>query len=293
MRPSWRARLLSFLVRRRVKPALGDLSDLARVRRVFDAPLPSPAGVRFTPAVMGGVAGEWVEVEGTPTPAYPSTTLLYLHGGGFVGGSPKSHRSLTGALALQGLRLFVPAYRLAPEHPFPAGLQDVQAAWHALRAACAGRVVVAGDSAGGNLALALMLALRDGGAALPEAAALFSPSADLTGGSPSMLSNAERDPMFRGVDLDHLAVAYIAGGDRTQPLASPLLGELQGLPPLLLIVGECEVLRDDSLRLADKARAAGVSVELEVFPVVPHGWPLVAWLPEARQAVAQAARFLR
>ncbi len=290
MKPSWQARVAAFIVRRRVKPALGDLSDIARVRRVFAQPLPTPRGARYTPAVIGGVAGEWVEADGG---AVAGTTLLYLHGGGFVGCSPRSHRSLTAALALQGLRVFVPDYRLAPEHPFPAAVHDVQAAWHALRADCTGRLVLAGDSAGGNLALGLMLALRDAGQALPEAAVLFSPSTDLTGGSPSLTTNSERDPMFRGEDLDHLAVAYMGGGDRAQPLASPLLGELHGLPPLLIQVGESEVLRDDSLRLAQKARAAGVVVDLEVFPVVPHVWQLLPQLPEARRAVRAAAGFLR
>ena len=290
MKASWQARVAAFVVRRRVKPALGDLTDIARVRRVFDSPLPQPPGASFTPAIVGGVPGEWVEAKKGP-PA--DTTLLYLHGGGFVGCSPVSHRSLTAALALQGLRLFVPDYRLAPEHPFPAAPRDVLAVWRALRASRPGRIGVAGDSAGGNLALGLMLTLRDAGEALPDAAVLFSPSTDLTGGSASLFSNSERDAMFRGEDLDHLAAAYMAGGDRTQPLASPLLGDLRGLPPLMLQVGETEVLRDDSLRLAEKARAAGVTVDMEVFPVVPHVWQLLWRLPEARRAVTSAARFLR
>ena len=290
MKASWQARVAAFLVRRRVKPALGDLSDIARVRRVFNEPLPTPPGARYTAAVVGGVSGEWVEAEGGGA---ARTTLLYLHGGGFVGCSPLSHRSLTAALALHGLRVFVPGYRLAPEHPFPAAPQDVQDVWQALRAEVPGRLVVAGDSAGGNLALGLMLTLRDAGQALPDAAVLFSPSTDLTGGSPSLVTNADRDPMYRGQDLDHLAEAYMAGGDRTQPLASPLFGDLQGLPPLMIQVGESEVLRDDSIRLADKARAAGVFVDLEIFPVVPHVWQLLWRLPEARRAVAVAARFLQ
>ena len=240
--------------------------------------------------MVGGVPGEWVEAgQG----AAAATTLLYLHGGGFVGCSPHSHRSLTAALALQGLRVFVPDYRLAPEHPFPAAVNDVQAVWRALRAAQPGRMVVAGDSAGGNLALGLMLALRDAGESLPDAAVLFSPSTDLTGGSPSLHANADRDAMFRGEHLDHLARFYMAGADRAQPLASPLLGDLKGLPPLMLQVGDDEVLRDDSLRLAHKAREAGVLVDLEVFPAVPHVWQLLWRLPEARRAVKSAARFLR
>ncbi len=290
MKASWQARAASFVIRRRVKPALGDFSDIARVRATFGTPLPAPRGVRYTEAVVGGVPGEWVESE-TGEPA--GTTLLYLHGGGFVGCSPRTHRSLTAALALQGLRVFVPDYRLAPEHPFPAAPLDAQAVWRALRASHPGRLVVAGDSAGGNLALGLMLALRDAGEALPDAAALFSPATDLTGGSASLLGNAERDAMFRGDKLENLQRAYLGGADPAQPLASPLLGELRGLPPLLLHVGEDEALRDDSLRVAQKARAAGVWVELQVFPGVSHVWQLLWRLPEARRSVRAAARFLR
>ncbi len=290
MKPSWQARVAAFVIRRRVKPALGDFSDIARVRATFGTSLPAPRGVRYTEAVVGGVPGEWVEAE---SGAAATTTLLYLHGGGFVGCSPHTHRSLTAALALQGLRVFVPDYRLAPEHPFPAAPLDVQAVWRALRASQPGRLVVAGDSAGGNLALGLMLALRDAGEALPEAAALFSPATDLTGGSASLLGNAERDAMFRGDKLENLQRAYLGEADATQPLASPLLGDLHGLPPLLLHVGEDEALRDDSIRLAEKARAAGVVVELRVFAGVPHVWQLLWRVPEARRSVQAAAGFLR
>ena len=297
MRASWQAHLAAWLVRHRVKRALGDMTDTARVRRVFAQWLPVPGGVRFVPAVVGGVAGEWVEARaGAPaaTGATPATTLLYLHGGGFVGCSPRTHRPLTAALALQGLRVFVPDYRLAPEHPFPAAALDAQAVWRALRAEVCGRLVVGGDSAGGNLALGLMQVLRDAGEPLPDAAVLFSPALDLSGGSPSMLANGDRDAMFTGPHLGNLLPPYLAGADAAQPLASPLLGALHGLPPLLVHVGEDEVLRDDAVRLADMARAAGVLVQLRVWPVVFHVWQL-AWrlLPEAKRSVRQAAHFLR
>ncbi len=290
MSASWQARSAVFFIRRRIKPALGDFTDIARVRAVFDKPLPLPRGVRYSDAVVGGVPGEWVEAEQL---APAAATLLYLHGGGFVGCSPRTHRSLTAALALQGLRVFVPDYRLAPEHPFPAAPQDAQAVWRDLRASTVGRLVLAGDSAGGNLALGLMLALRNAGEALPDAAVLFSPATDLTGGSASLLGNAERDAMFRGDKLENLQRAYLGNADPAQPLASPLLGDLRGLPPLFVHVGEDEALRDDSIRLAQKARAAGVVVDLRVFAGVPHVWQLLRWLPEARRSVQAAARFLR
>ena len=293
---SWRARIATWWIRRRIKPALGDMRDIARVRGLFSTSLPPPRGVSFREAVVGGVRGEWVEAA-RRVPGATVGTLLYLHGGGFVGCSPRTHRTLTGALALHGHRLFVPDYRLAPEHPFPAAVDDVRAVWDALAAghdpARDGRLAVAGDSAGGNLALGLMLGLRDAGARLPDAAALFSPATDLTGDSASLYGNAESDAMFAGGDaLQHLAAAYLAGADAAQPLASPLRGDLAGLPPLLLHVGADEALRDDSLRLAEKARAAGVTVQLQVWPLLPHVWQIIPWLPEAYQSLRLAARFL-
>ena len=315
MQPSWQARVASFVVRRRVKPALADMRNISAVRQVFGQALPAPRGVRYTAATVGGVVGEWVDAEapqshrqtGSAMPAATATTtLLYLHGGGFVGCSPRTHRPITAALALQGLRVFVPDYRLAPEHPFPAAPQDVMAVYLALRADGHGggqgaglhggynnRLVVAGDSAGGNLALGLLLALRDSGQPLPHAAALFSPATDLTGSSPSITGNAQQDAMFSGTELAHLADAYLAGADPALPLASPLLADLAGLPPLLLHVGRDECLRDDSLRLAQKAREAGVLVELQVFNGVPHVWQNLYRLPEARQSIVSAARFLQ
>jgi hypothetical protein len=184
---------------------------------------------------------------------------------------------------------------LRPEHPFPAAIDDVCAAWRALRAGADpdARLTVAGDSAGGNLALALMLVLRDARERLPDAAALFSPGTDLTGASPSLDENAARDVLFDRAAIEQVVATYLAGADPNQPLASPLFGDLRGLPPLLVHVGADELLRDDAVRLAEKARAAGVAVELKVWPVVPHVWQMMIHLPEARRSVAAAVRFLR
>ncbi|HEX4511632.1 MAG TPA: alpha/beta hydrolase fold domain-containing protein, partial [Burkholderiaceae bacterium] len=291
------------------------MSDIARVRTVFGGLLPAPGGVRYIAAALGGIAGEWIEAEGraqdsradadaaldadasgdvTAAQAGPPI-LLYIHGGGFVGGSPRTHRPVTAAFALRGLRVYAPDYRLAPEHPYPAALEDVRGAWHALRATHPGAtLVLGGDSAGGNLALALMLSLLRDGESLPAAAALFSPSTDLAGASASLVANTGRDPMFNGPALVHLAQAYLGTQGRPDdPLASPLYGDLRALPPLLVHVGADEVLRDDGLRLAAKARKAGVRVELVVWPSVPHGWQLLQRLPEARRSLDAAARFLR
>ena len=183
---SWQAYLADPLMRWQVKRRLGDMADIRRVRAVFEGTrLPPPDGVRFRPFRLGGVPGEWAM-----TCRKPRTTLLYLHGGGFIACSPRQYRPLTGALARLGFRVFAPDYRLAPEHPFPAAVEDTVASWRALRAAARGRVVVAGDSAGGTLALALMVALRDAGERLPDAAAVFSPATDLAGNSRSLRSNA-------------------------------------------------------------------------------------------------------
>jgi monooxygenase len=294
MSASLQARIAAYVVRRRVKPRLGDMTDIPRIRQVFDKPLPAPRGVRYTPDTLGGVTGQWVQADDQTPPNAGATTLLYIHGGGFVGCSAYTHRPITAAFARRGLRVFVPDYRLAPEHPFPAAALDVQAVHRAMRAQMPqGRLVLAGDSAGGNLALGLMLALREAGEALPDAAVLFSPATDLTGQSPSLTLNAERDAMFHGPSLANLSEPYLRGADPSQALASPLLGRLDGLPPMLVHVGESEALRDDSLRLAQRAREAGVTVELQVFPVVPHVWQLIHQLPEARRSMDAAARFLR
>ena len=297
---SWQARVARSVIRRRVRPALGDMRDLMRVRKVMGQALPPPKGVTYTRGALGGVPGEWVEREGAASLATsPRPTLMYVHGGGFVGCSPRTHRPITAAFALRGFRVFAPDYRLAPEHPFPAPLDDVVAAWRALRAqhdadSPGQRLVLAGESAGGNLALALMLTLRDASEPQPAAAALFSPATDLAGGSPSIEGNADRDPMFHGPSLEHLGNAYLgADGDAMNPLVSPVHADPAGLPPLLIHVAAEEALRDDGLRFAQKARAAGVPVETTVWPVVPHAWQLLANVPEARQSLDRASEFLK
>src|SRR5262249_39828933 len=152
------------------------------------------------------------------------------------------------------------------------------------------RLVLAGESAGGNLALALLLTLRDAGERLPDAAALFSPATDLSGGSASIEGNAERDAMFHGPSLEHLGHAYLGpAADPPTPRASPIHGDPAGLPPLLFHVASDEALRDDGTRFAEKARAAGVHVEATVWPIVPHAWQLLKDLPEARRSIARAS----
>ena len=283
--------MIDLLFRVQIKRRLAGTTDLATARAVLQgASMPVPAGASFEPATVGGVAGEWVRGEaGADAPI-----LLYLHGGGYFACSPRTHRPITAAYARLGFAVFVPDYRLAPEHKFPAALEDAEAVWNGLLSLghTAQSLSVSGESAGGGLSLALLLSLRDKGQALPAVAALFSPWTDLACTGQSIISNLKRDAMFWAPGLKEAAGFYVTEAERTAPLASPLYAELAGLPPLLIHVGERELLRDDSVRFADKARAAGVQVDLQVWPVVPHAWQIVQFIPEARQSVRAAADFL-
>jgi acetyl esterase/lipase len=276
----------------RVKRRLKGCRDY-RLARAILRPLPYrvSASVRITPAHVNGTPGEWVE-----SPNSADAVLLYLHGGGYFGCSAKTHRPITVWFARHGFRVFAPNYRLAPENPFPAAVDDAVAAYRGLLADghSPQRVVVAGDSAGGGLVLSLMLALRAASTPLPAAAALFSPWTDLAATGESIRTNAARCAMFNGTDIGPSARYYLGSADPRNPLASPFYADLSGLPPLLIHVGADECLRDDSTRLAEKARAAGVSVELKIWSVVPHAWQLAHQiLPEARQSLRESSEFLR
>ena len=294
---SLRAHLYDLTIRLAVKGRLGGTHDVYAIRRAFEgARFPTPAGVAFTPGEVGGVPGEWAEAQGAKTDGADGNgerpTLLYCHGGGFIACSAQLYRPVTGRLARAGFRVFTPDYRLAPEHPFPAAVEDCARVWAAL--AKAGPAVVAGDSAGGTLALTTIIEARRLGLTPPAAAALFSPATDLIGRSASFRTNGRRDAMFRPEALMRLVPAYLAGADPADPRASPIEADFSGFPPLLIHVGAREILRDDSLRLAEKAKAAGVPVELTVFPVVTHAWQLAeSFLPEARRSLDGAALFLQ
>lgn len=290
--PSWQSYLLDPVLRLAVKRHLGKVSSPAEARGAFERSAPPlPRGARQQPGSVGEVAGEWVSSGGTP-----AGTLLYLHGGGYFACSPATHRAITGALANQGFRVFAADYRLAPEHPYPAAVDDGLNVYKALLAEGVSplTLVIAGDSAGGGLVLAVLLAARAEGLPMPSSALLFSPWTDLAGTGDSLKSNRRRDPMLRGERIFEATAFYVNGADPKDPLISPLYGDLTGLPPLCIQVGDSEVLLDDSTRLAARANAAGVRVYLKIWKNVPHVWQLFQmFLPEARAALAEATAFAK
>jgi epsilon-lactone hydrolase len=251
---------------------------------------PRPAATDVLAIDAGGVPGELIA-----TPASrPDRHVLYLHGGGYVTGSRVLYRHFTWRLA-DAMRARVVAidYRLAPEHPFPAAVDDASAACRWLLAKTDPQhTAVMGDSAGGGLALALLLRLRDGGHALPGAAIVLSPWTDLALTGASLVRNARSDPMLAVADAGLFADCYLAGADPRNPYASPLYGDPAGLPPTLIHVGSDEILRDDAVRMATNLRAAGCHVEIEIWPRMPHVWHLLApVLPEAQAAIARIGAF--
>jgi acetyl esterase/lipase len=258
----------------------------------FGAKLAPDWRVRVDPARNG----EWIEPEAADHPAH-ERCILYLHGGAYIAMSARTHRSVTSRLACwSDARLFALDYRLAPEHPFPAALDDALAAWRALVASgmAPSRIVVAGDSAGGGLALALLVALRDAGEEMPAAGVLLSPWTDLAVTGKSIVTNDAADPLFFGRWVAPIARHYLGDTPATDPLVSPVYADLTGLPPLLIQVGDTEVLLDDSRRVAENATRAGVTAMLRIWPGVPHGWQIFApILPEARAALREASVFIR
>ena len=269
-------------------------TSVAQMRSNWDAAFGgSTAPVAYERVCAGGVDGEWISPANVPE----DNAILYFHGGGFRLGSVTSHRDPMAQIALaSGCRVLAINYRLAPEHRFPAALDDALAAygWMLDRGLKSENVAFAGDSAGGNLVLAAMLALRERGLPLPVSAVLMSPWTDLAATGSSYVSRAEADPIHQRSMILALAKNYLGGqGDPCDPLVSPLYADLAGLPPLLIQVGDRETVLDDSVMFADLARAAGVDVSLEVWDGMIHVFQMFgAELPEARQAIASIAGFL-
>ncbi|MCC3245640.1 alpha/beta hydrolase [Methylocystis sp. WRRC1] len=276
-------RTVGFL-RRFVKPRVERLAPTLRLLQSLIERLSPARRAPFAP----DIPGDW-----TPSEGAPAATLYYLHGGAFLVGSPRVFRYASRRFAQAGFDVFTPAYRLAPEHVFPAALEDAVAAYKALAAARPGPIVVAGDSAGGGLAVSLMARLRDDGFRLPAAAALFSPWTDLAATGASARENEEKDAFFTRRAILSGARAALGKASARNPLASPLFADLSGLPPLVVHVGADEVLRDDSTRLVERARAAGVEAQIEIWPGVPHAWQLMSFLPEAEESRGKAIAFLK
>lgn len=285
------------VLRDRQKASASQASPTLDERRAAFTPgdrlYPVPDDVLVTEVTAGGVPARWLAAPGTDS----GRVLLFLHGGGFELGSVRSDGELAARLGrASGMRVLFPEYRLAPEHPFPAAIDDVLAAWRWLRTdqnLSAASLAVAGDSAGGGLAVALLVATRDAGEALPAAAALMSPTVDLTSSGASMTDRAGQDPISTPAMLRQFAAEYLAGADPRTPLASPLFATLTGLPPLLIQVGTADLLLSDSERLATAAAGAGVDVTLEIGDGLPHVYQLLLGTPEAAKATERIGKFLR
>lgn len=268
----------------------------AKVRVDFSAMVaaaPVAPDIVFRELDLGGVGA----LESVTPGARSDQTLLYLHGGAYVIGSPQDYRSLTAELGrAAGVRAVAVDYRLAPEHPYPAAVDDALRAYRALLAAghAPRDIVVAGDSAGGGLAVALLVAARDAGLPLPAAAVVISPWVDLACNGRSMQSKVDEDPSLKRDGLLSMARHYLQGRPADTPLASPLHAQLAGLPPLLLQVGTAEILLDDAIRLAGVAAEAGVRLQLSVWPDMVHVWHFFGFmLAEGRLAIREAGDFIR
>ena len=249
-------------------------------------------GTRVQPVTAGGVPAEWILPAGIDTDA----VLLYLHGGGYASGSFITHRVVAERVAqLARVRALLPAYRLAPEDRFPAAVDDAMAVYRWLiqeYGAEPSRLVVAGDSACGGLTIALAVSARDAGLPLPAALACISPWTDLAGTGESMRTKAGIDPCFTPEGIHLQAREYLGDADPTDALASPLYADLRALPPLMVQVGEDELLLDDARRLVERARAAGVDATLEVWPGLWHIFVIQGTYPESREAMQRLGHFL-
>lgn len=293
---SWRTRAFGTWVRARSGKPLRQDADVLALRQRYEAIDAHHAvfarGVQRDAVQLGSLAAEWISVP----ESRPERTLLYLHGGSFAYRLPNIHAAFAARLCRRlGARALIPDYRLAPENPFPAAPDDCHAAYRWLLAqGCdpTGMTLV-GDSAGANLALVTLLRARRAAEPLPACAVLLSPAVDCTMASQSMVDNQGLDPMLRLGDLLVLRQHYVPSPSLyTDPEVSPLFADFSGLPPLLLQTGSTELLRDDAVRMAQKAHAAGVKVELELWPETPHAFQVAPYLPESARAIDHIADFV-
>ena len=289
--------IVNLVLRVRFKRASRGPLNVAKARAMVNQMArrypPPPRGVNHQPVpvqpAVGLCAAEWLSVP------QPKRTVVYFHGGGYFFCGLQTHRPVCGYLAREAqARVLSVDYRLAPEHVFPAAVDDALAWWESLlkQGTSPKDVIFAGDSAGGGLALACMLAARDKGLALPAGAVLFSPWTDLSCSGETMRTLADDDVMFNPASLPEAAALYLAGRPAQTPLASPLFADLTGLPPLMIHASQHEILLADSTRLHERAQAQGVRSELHLRPRMPHVWPTMIMLPEARQSLRESAAFM-
>ncbi len=269
------------------------LAEMRTAAIAFGNLTSEPAGVTCTPVDAGGIPAQWLTPEGAAT----EQVLMYVHGGGYVMMSAETHRKMVGHIAkAAGCRALNVDYRLAPEHPHPAAVNDAVTAyqWLLAQGIKPSAIALAGDSAGGGLCLATALKLRDLGVPLPAALAPISPWTDMEGTGESMRTRAALDLIVSPPAISQLSGVFLQGGSARDPYASPLYANLKGLPPIYIQVGDEEVLLDDSVRFADLAKKAGVDITLEIFPEMQHVFQIAAGaLPEADAAVAKIGAWLK
>jgi len=277
----------------RERPTPVTVSDWRERLAIVAETLPVAEDIACEPVRAGGVEAEWIVAPG----ASRERVILYVHGGGYVSGTIASHRDWVSRLSREsgaaGLSL---NYRLAPENPFPAAIEDATAAyrWLLEQGIQPGAIVIAGDSAGGGLTAATLLALRDAGDPMPGGAVMVSPWTDMEGTGESMKTRAAEDPIIPVSALKDFAGHYLNGENPRNPLASPIHADLKGLPPILILVGTAEVLLDDSTRFADRAKAAGVDITLDIWEEMIHIWPIYApFFPEGHEANQKIGAFIR
>lgn len=297
---SWQGRAINRLAKGAVKPVISRLRFSRRFMKFsqlgFDTvtlALPVPSDVHIARAQVGGVPGEWLI---TGRRVRSNRVVLYFHGGAYFFGSPRSHRAVTWRLSHYcRAKVLALDYRQPPDWSYPAPLEDAVRAYRALldMGYSSDHIVLAGDSAGGNLALVTLLRLRELGLPMPSSAVLISPWGDLTCSGDSMRDNAEKDPLIPLPALNLVSASYSRGYDPASPMISPVFADFTGLPPLLVQVGSTELLYSDSVRISQQAERAGVACQLQVWEQMPHVFhALAAWLPEARHALQEIGAFV-
>ena len=294
--PSWQSTLFGSLTRLSRPRAAASGDDIEELRRQFDYLTgrfgPVPNGAVFEPAQMGPVKGEWVRVDG----AASHRLILYFHGGGYVSGSPETHRTLIAKLCQAAqANAFSVSYRLAPEFAFPAGLRDgIDAYRHLLQSGIsANQIVLAGDGSGGGLVFSCLLAIRNAGLAMPAGALAMSPWADLSLSGWSLLQNAKADSALSWELLFMSARHYLKKQSPTDPYASPIYAPFRDFPPIMVHGGSREILRDDASRIGDRAAEANIPVSVEIYDGMQHVFQASAYVPEARISLQRLGQFIR